>query len=149
VNSKKDLIIISLKNYKDQNQVVRYYHHYQFPGLKMQCDVPSEIGSLDVYETICKYQLINEYGLDTMKVDLFTVLKGLINPNTIVSNDQNRVNIAQQDIIRIAVIGFAVGFKIAFGFSDDGYHFRLRFGLGVILPIITAVGNVINTASVV
>ena len=104
LNSKKDFIIISLKNYKDQNQVVRYYHHYQFPGLKMQCDVPSEIGSLDVYETICKYQLINEYGLDTVKVELFTVLKGTINPSNNVSVDQNRVNAAQQDINNYNVI---------------------------------------------
>jgi hypothetical protein len=104
LENKKDYIIISLKNYKDQNQVVRYYHHYQFPGLRMQCDVPSEIGSLDVYETICKYQLINEHGLDTMKVELFTVLKGTINPSISVSIDQNRVNVAQQDINNYNVI---------------------------------------------
>jgi hypothetical protein len=104
LENKKDYIIISLKNYKDQNQVVRYYHHYQFPGLRMQCDVPSEIGSLDVYETICKYQLINEHGLDTMKVELFTVLKGTINPSISVSIDQNRVNVAQQDINNFNVI---------------------------------------------
>jgi hypothetical protein len=70
----------------------------------MQCDVPSEIGSLDVYETICKYQLINEHGLDTMKVELFTVLKGTINPSISVSIDQNRVNVAQQDINNFNVI---------------------------------------------
>jgi hypothetical protein len=104
LENKKDYIIISLKNYKDQNQVVRYYHHYQFPGLRMQCDVPSEIGSLDVYETICKYQLINEHGLDTMKVELFTVLKGTINPSISISIDQNRVNVAQQDINNYNVI---------------------------------------------
>ena len=104
LENKKDYIIISLKNYKDQNQVVRYYHHYQFPGLRMQCDVPSEIGSLDVYETICKYQLINENGLDTMRVELFTVLKGTINPTISVSIDQNRVNTAQQDINNYNVI---------------------------------------------
>jgi hypothetical protein len=104
LNTKKAFIIISLKNYKDQSQVVRYYHHYQFPTLKMQCDVPSEIGSLDVYETICKYQLINEYGLDTMKVELFTVLKGTINPSISVSIDQNRVSAAQQDLNNYNVI---------------------------------------------
>jgi hypothetical protein len=107
VNSKKDLIIISLKNYKDQNQVVRYYNHYQFPSLKMNCDVPNEIGSLDVYETICKYQLINENGLDTMRVELFTVLKGNISP---MSNDgtstgfQNGGTAARQDINNYNVI---------------------------------------------
>jgi hypothetical protein len=104
LNTKKAFIIISLKNYKDQSQVVRYYYHYQFPTLKMQCDVPSEIGSLDVYETICKYQLINEYGLDTMKVELFTVLKGTINPSISVSIDQNRVSAAQQDLNNYNVI---------------------------------------------
>lgn len=104
LENKKDYIVISLKNYKDQNQVVRYYHHYQFPGLRMQCDVPSEIGSLDVYETICKFQLLNENGLDTMRVELFTVLKGTINPSNSVSVDQNRVNAAQQDINNYNVI---------------------------------------------
>lgn len=100
LDNKKDYIVISYKSYTDQNQVVRYYNHYQFPGLKMNCDVPHELGSLDVYETICKFQLLNEYGLDTMKVELFTVLKGKIKTNNIASGGQG----AQQDVNNYNVI---------------------------------------------
>lgn len=104
ITSKKDYITVSVKSYKDVNEVVRYFHHYQFPSLKLSCDVSIEIGSLDVYETICKYQLINENGLDTMKVELFTVLKGTITPKNELSNANKVATPLNSDINNYNVI---------------------------------------------
>lgn len=52
------------------------YYNYSFPTLGINCDVLKKAGSPDVYETICKQQLLNTNGIDTIKAQTFVTIKG-------------------------------------------------------------------------
>ncbi|MEZ4804958.1 MAG: hypothetical protein R2852_05615 [Bacteroidia bacterium] len=54
------------------------YHHFNFNGLKLTCDIKETLNGLTVAEEICKSTLFNKDGLDTLKAEIFATLKGKI-----------------------------------------------------------------------
>jgi hypothetical protein len=90
------LIVVTKKFFEMSPGNAVVYDQYYFPGLNLFCDVRNTLGSQSVYETICQFGLLNENGVDTVKTELFAIVKGRINPpvqinlhNNGVSNNNN------------------------------------------------------------
>jgi hypothetical protein len=99
INSfKTDLpyIIITKKYYDESPNERVYYDQYFFPGLNLICDIKNAIGIPNVYENICKYGLINQLGIDTVKAEMFVVLKGRV---SIPKQINNQTTTSSYDVI--------------------------------------------------
>ncbi len=66
------LIIVNLVN----DTAIGRYYNYSFPTLSINCDVLKKGSNREVFETICKHQLLNAEGIDTVKAQTFVTLKG-------------------------------------------------------------------------
>lgn len=75
------LILVDRLSYKNVQGEQVYYYQVDFPGLKLSCDIRENDKGGNPYDQICKYDLLNSFGLDTNKVFVFTTLKGQIPPN--------------------------------------------------------------------
>jgi hypothetical protein len=94
------LIVVSRKYYDVSSTERIVYDQYYFPGLKMFCDIKISFGSQSVYETICQFGLLNQLGVDTVKSELFTVIKGRINiPTQININTNGTYNNSSYSVI--------------------------------------------------
>lgn len=72
------LIIIDARSYNTDKGKASFYYQLDFPSLQMSCDIRSDDKSGKPLQQICAYELLNEFGLDTNKVFIFTTLKGKI-----------------------------------------------------------------------
>lgn len=81
----KPLIIVTIKSFLNTNNVETYYYQYNFPSLNSNCDILMALGEKSVYEVICKYGLINENSIDTLKVETFVAIKGNIKVPVVVN----------------------------------------------------------------
>lgn len=68
------LIEVRLQSYGEGKGKVFYYNYY-FPDLNLNCDDIKMQNEAQVHETICKYTLLNKFGLDTLKVETFVAIK--------------------------------------------------------------------------
>jgi len=84
---KRGEIVAVYKSIKDQHTLieVRYisegqgtslnYYNFYFPDLNSNCDL-QDLLSTNGSDVICKFKLINAFGLDTFRVEKFVALKG-------------------------------------------------------------------------
>lgn len=84
-------LIVTKKSYDESPTEKVYYDQYFFPGLNLVCDIKNAIGIPNVYENICQYGLINQFGVDTVKAEMFVILKGRVSI-PIQSNNQVSTN---------------------------------------------------------
>ena len=86
-DKKRGEIVAVYKSIKDQHTLieVRYisegegtfldYYNFYFPDLNSNCDL-QDLLSTNGSDVICKFKLINAFGLDTFRVETFVALKG-------------------------------------------------------------------------
>lgn len=86
---KKGEIVAVYKSIKEHHTLVevRYvsdgegqsydYYNFYFPDLNLNCDL-QDLLTTDGSDVICKYKLINAFGLDTFRVETLVALKGNI-----------------------------------------------------------------------
>lgn len=69
------LLLYINKKYEGEGEGRVYFYNFVFPELNINCDViPSKKELID--KVVCKYGLINEWGLDTLKAETFVTIKG-------------------------------------------------------------------------
>lgn len=72
--SNTPVLIVQIFNTHKQLKPNEIYHNYNFLGIGLSCNVVYKSES-EPYELICKYDLINSYGLDTVKAEMFTTVR--------------------------------------------------------------------------
>ncbi len=93
LNESKPLIIVTIKSFMNPQNIQTYFYQYDFPALNRNCDILVTLGEKSVYEVVCKYGLINEKGLDTMKAETFVAMKGnVITPSSNLTNNITEKN---------------------------------------------------------
>jgi len=61
----------------------KVYYHFEFPNIQMLADYKPKVPATNVKDIICEYLLINKYGLDTLKSEMFATIHGnILDKNT-------------------------------------------------------------------
>lgn len=71
----QSLIEVKLKS-EGEGEGKVFFYNYNFPGLNLNCDIVKEKEELAIHEVVCKFNLINQFGLDTGMVETFVTIKG-------------------------------------------------------------------------
>lgn len=72
--SNTPVLIVNIFNTHNQLKESETFHNYNFPGLGLSCNVIYK-NENEPYDFICKYDLINSNGLDTVKAEMFTTIR--------------------------------------------------------------------------
>lgn len=74
LNDTQVLIRVRLVQIQQANKDNQSKLHFEFPNIKMAADYRSKGGRKEEQEVICKYALINQLGLDTLKSEMFATI---------------------------------------------------------------------------
>lgn len=128
-----------------------YFFRISFPQLKMECDLRKAKTFNDVYDEICRYGLINQFGLDTNAVVTFEILKGHVSQSEINGtktrkdsmtadrsvivprNTSTPIQIEEEDIVQDAIKIGSYETKITEGPNGKQTQIQIYNGIGALI----------------